>query len=279
MADRWLQALLGAAGADEDRLGDLEEFYQGEAVDRGRRRALAAYRRQALLCLAAIIRRRIRQGGNIMVLCLYWGFLACALIAAGFFGGGGDLWVLVQPFILAILILPLAFLVKAGDRFATWSAIVADLGRAQRLAPARRAAARRRAVRDGGGDFDHLTAALSQLPEPGTGRDRLLTTMIALRRERAAQRLAAIATTIRDAYALSAIAFLLGLIHLCANIEESRLTLGHLLGGALSALVFGAVLGRAVLAPMAARIGDLYSRDVQELEALRVSDDIEALLA
>jgi hypothetical protein len=90
-------------------------------------------------------------------------------------------------------------------------------------------------------------------------------------REKGRQRLGVVEQTARDAYAAASIAGLFGCVHIMENLEEPLVVLGHLFGGALSAVFFGVILGRALIAPIASQLSALHEQQAREMEALRLS--------
>lgn len=261
----------------EDRLGDLEELLG--AVERRAGAAIAGRRclREAAEICLSIIRRRIRRaitGGLDVARIILWAALSVAGVLLFLHLGGGSVLVYMQPFEWGVMLAAMIGFAAAGRRLGAWPGILADLRRAGELGGRARLARRAAYLRkpEPCAEFSHLDGIFAVARQAGPAEaDRLIGGGIALFREKSRQRLRVVEQTARDAYAGAAIAGLFGLGHILENLEEPLAVLGHLLGGALSAVFFGAILGRAVIAPIASQLAALHEQQAREMEALRLS--------
>ena len=242
--------------AAEDEMGDLEELFLATAREQGSAAAEARYVREAAAIGLSILRRRIARGGEDMVRLFLGASVSVVLIFLFLNMGGGLIWVYVQPYEWAVILSAMLGFAVAGNRLGAWRTILSDLRRADRT------------LRDGA-HMDYLARIAGEAGEADA--DRLMAGGIALFRDRCREKIGMVEQTALDAYAGSAIAMILGFIHLMENLELPLMALGHLLGGTLCAPFFGLILGRAVLAPMAGRLTVLYGREAREMEAYRLS--------
>jgi len=273
-AARACVAWLASDAEREDRLGDLEEI--------GRRMTTRRYVREAAgICFSILlrrVRRAITNGGLDMARIVLWAAISVVAIFSVLAWAGGAVFVYGQPFEWIIILAAMLGFAIAGRRLGAWPGIVADLRRAGerdgRVRSERRAAyireARERPLHSF--DFTHLDGILRIAREAAPAdADRLMSGGIALFREKSRQRCAVVGQTARDAYASSAIAMIFGFIHTLEYADRPVLDLGHMLGGSLCAPVFGLILGRAVLAPIASQLAALQEQQAREMDALRLS--------
>lgn len=269
---------LASEGEREDRLGDLEELLG--SVERKAGAAVAGrryLRESAAICLSIIqrrVRRAITNGGLDMARIILWAAISVAGVFLFLHLGGGSVFVYMQPFEWGVMLAAMIGFAAAGRRLGAWPGILADLRRAGDIGGGARLKRRAAYLRkpEPSAEFAHLDGIFAIARQAGPQEaDRLIGGGIALFREKGRQRLRVVEQTARDAYAGAAIAGLFGCVHIMENLEEPLVVLGHLFGGALSAVFFGVILGRAVVAPIASQLSALHEQQAREMEALRLS--------
>lgn len=271
-------AWLASENEREDRLGDLEELLGAVERKAGARAATRRYLREAAAICLSIIQRRIRRsitnGGLDMARIILWAALSVGGVFLFLHLGGGSVFVYMQPFEWGVMLAAMIGFAAAGRRLGAWPGILADLRRAGEVGGHSRLARRAAYLKkpEPSAEFAHLGGVFAIAEQVGPQEaDRQIAGGIALFREKGRQRLGVVEQTARDAYAGAAIAGLFGCVHIVENLEEPLMVLGHLFGGALSAVFFGVILGRAVIAPIASQLSALHEQQAREMEALRLS--------
>lgn len=158
-----------------------------------------------------------------MLRVLLWSTATFAVILTVYSLGGGHLGVLFQPFHLMIIVAMVVGLSAASGRLRVWGTIARDLRHAGRLEPA--------------------------------------TTINASTAQKRRQVLATVGDARVAAMAGGFLAALFGIIRLFGLITEPPEVIGHFTGAALSAIFIGLLVAYGILAPIGARLADLYDRD------------------
>jgi len=156
---------------------------------------------------------------------LLWALATAAAIGTIYALRGGNPWILLQPFDLAMIVATMVGFSAASGHLRTWPRIVQDLRRA--------------------GAFRGMGAPASEEATP-VGVDHRRRVFDALN------------TAETAALVGGFVAALLGLLHLCGDVTDTPQVLGHLAGVALVPLVIGLLVAYGLVAPIGARLAVFY---------------------